>query len=91
MHRHFKSWNDMKHEPRKFWSAKTIVLFMQNYYTISDGESQTPNFPEGKGGEEGGGGVCTQASVLAILWTSPSFAVNVMLAISLSLFLLLFF
>ena len=25
-------------------------------YTISDGESQTPNFPEGKGGEEGGGG-----------------------------------
>ena len=23
-------------------------------YTISDGESQTPNFPEGKGGEEGG-------------------------------------
>ena len=42
-------------------------------YTISNGESQTPNFPEGKGGEEGGGGeVCTQASVLTILWTSPS-------------------
>ena len=49
------------------------------------------DFPEGKGGEERGGGVRTQASVLAILWTSPSFAVNVMLAISLSLFLLLFF
>ena len=31
MHRHFKNWNDMKHEPRKFWLAKTIVLFMQNY------------------------------------------------------------
>ena len=75
-----------------FGSENYCFIYAELFqYAISDGESQTPNFPEGKGGEEGGGGVCTQASVLAILWTSPSFAVNVMLAISLSLFLLLFF
>ena len=91
MHRHFKNWNDMKHET--LVGENYCFIYAELFqYTISDGESQTPNFPEGKGGEErGGGGVCTQASVLAILWTSPSFAVNVMLAVSLSLFLLLFF
>ena len=71
----------MKHEP-------PIFLFMQNYsYTrlaTANHRRPSPMFPERKGwgGEGGGGGVSSRASVLAILWTYLSFAVNVMLAIS---------
>ena len=62
MHRHFKNWNDMKHEPRKFWSTKTVFfLFMQNYSNtrLATVKHRRPfsDFPEGRGGEEGGGGV----------------------------------
>ena len=26
MHQKFENWNDMRHEPRKFWLAETIFL-----------------------------------------------------------------
>ena len=44
MHRHFENWNDMKHEPWKFWSAETIFLIYAKLfpYKITNGESQTP-------------------------------------------------
>ena len=44
MHQHFENWNDMKHEPRKFWSAETIFLIYAKLfpYKITNGESQTP-------------------------------------------------
>ena len=50
MHRNFENWNDMRHEPRKFWLAETIFLIYTKlfHYTISNGESQT-------------GGGCTRA------------------------------
>ena len=44
MHRHFENWNDMKLEPRKFWSAETIFSFKLCkifQYTTST-KSQTP-------------------------------------------------
>ena len=62
MHRHFKNWNDMKHEPRKFWSTKTVFFIYAKLfqYTISDGEAQTPllRFSGGEGWGGGGGGGC---------------------------------
>ena len=41
MDRHFENWNDMKHEPREFWSAESIFLIYAKLfpYTISDRES----------------------------------------------------
>ena len=43
MHRNFENWNDMKHEPRKFWLAETFFLIYAKLFhnTISNGESQT--------------------------------------------------
>ena len=44
MHQHFENWNDMKHEPQKFWSAETIFFIYAKLfpYKITNGESQTP-------------------------------------------------
>ena len=60
MHRHFENWNDMKLEPRKFWSETIYAkLFL---YTTST-KSQTPLlrfFQRGGGGE-----VRTQATLHA--------------------------
>ena len=60
MQRHLENWKDMKHEPRKFWSAKTTFFIYAKLfpYTISYGESQTPLLRFLLRGE----GVCTQAS-----------------------------
>ena len=44
MHRHFENWNDMKHEPRKFWLTATTFFNLCKIIHIHDGESesQTP-------------------------------------------------
>ena len=44
MHRHFENWNDMKHEPRKFWLTATTSFNLCKIIHIHDGESesQTP-------------------------------------------------
>ena len=63
MHWHFENWNDVKHEPRKFWSAK--ITFLLIYAKLSHTRLDTPPliFPEGRG-------VCTQASKTEMLFAS---------------------
>ena len=61
MYRHFENWNDMKHEPRKFWLTATTFFNLCNIIHIHDGESelQTPLlrlWGGGVGGRGGGGG-----------------------------------
>ena len=53
MHRHFENWNDMKHEPWKFWSAETIFSIYAKLfpYMISDNDHRRPfsDFTKGRG------------------------------------------
>ena len=76
MHRHFENWNDMKHEPRKFWLTATTFFNLCKIIHIHDGESesQTPLFRL-----LGGGGGSTQAgfSTTSLLRTStPTISVK---------------
>ena len=58
MYRHFENWNDMKHEPRKFWLTATTFFNLCNIIHIHDGESelQTPLLRLWGAGAGGGGG-----------------------------------
>ena len=55
MHWHFENWNDIKHEPRKFWSAESTFFNLCKIIHIHDGESesQTPLLRLLGGGEGG--------------------------------------
>ena len=70
MHRHFENWNDMKHEPRKFWSAESTFFSLCKIIHIHDGESEshTPllQLLGGGGGGGGRGGGSTRGSLLTL-------------------------
>ena len=66
MHWHFENWNDIKHEPRKFWSAESTFFNLCKIIHIHDGESesQTPLLRLlGGGGRVGG---TTRGSLLTL-------------------------
>ena len=61
MQRHFEIWNDMKHEPRKFWSAKTTFFYFMQSYSHTWLATVNHRRPFSDFYLGGGGGVCTQA------------------------------
>ena len=56
MQRHFEIWNEMKHEPRKFWSAKTFFFYVMQSYsdtrlaTVNHRRPFSDFYPGGGGG-----------------------------------------
>ena len=58
MHRNFENWNDMRHEPRKFWLAETIFFNLCKIIPLAMGNHRHP-FSVFFFFEEGGG--CTRA------------------------------
>ena len=58
MHQKFENWNDMRHEPRKFWLAETIFFNLCKIIPLATGNHRHP-FSVFFFSEEGGG--CTRA------------------------------